>query len=355
MKHITIVCAALLAAPFLIAQEAQEGGAAGAPPMGNPKTAAHEPLATLVGTWTISGRMEAMPGVPGMEQPATWTGTEHAALCCNGLWLKCLADGKCGDQVMQSLWLTGYDPKAAKYRGIWVGNNDDPYLECEGSYDAATKTWTYDGASPQGAFRSVMVADRDGHTVETCYLLGEDGKQTEFMRIERTRTGAAAPVDASAAMPKPTAEQIALLAASVGDWDVVTTVPAPGQGDVEDTGTERVRPICGGKWFWSDFDGRMMGRPFEGHSLMGYDPTRQKYVGVWLDSMSPTHALTWGTYDAGKKQWSFAGECIDMAGNTAQIDETYRHTDADTRDLEIAFTSKAGTQTMRMHYTRKPK
>lgn len=351
MKIVTTLCAALFAAPFLYAQN--EGAAA--PPMGDPKTPAHAPLAKLAGTWVTSCQMAAMPGVPGMEEATSWTGTEHAELICNGLWLKCLSENKSGEQAMQGLWLTGYDPKQQKYRGIWVGSMDEPYMECDGTYDAATRSWTYTGESPQGAFRSVLKIEADDHTVETVYSVGEDGKETQCMRMERKRTKGSGPADASASLPKPASEHLERLAAAVGDWNVVTTCTVPGQGEVKEQGTERVQPICGGKWFWSDFTGTMMGQPFEGHSLLGYDTTKQQYVGVWLDSMSPTHALTWGTYDAAKKQWTFTGECIDMAGNLAKIHETYRQPDADTRDLQMTFATTDGTQEMKLHYTRKPK
>lgn len=350
MKIVTTLCAALLAAPFL---RAQEGGAV--PQMPDPKTEAHAPLARLAGTWTTACRMEAMPGVPGMAEPTTWTGTERAELVCNGLWLKCVSESKCHDQQMQGLWLTGYDPGQKKYRGLWVSSMDEPYMECDGSYDADTRTWTYTGTSPQGGFRSVLAVESDDRTVETCYLVGEDGTQTQCMRIERTRKADAGPVDASASMPKPAGEHRAPLADCVGDWNVVTSFSMPGQGAIEEQASERVRPICGGKWLWSDFAGTMMGQPFEGHSLFGYDPVKQQYANVWIDSGSATHALTWGSYDPARKQWTFDGECIDPAGRNARIHQVYRQPDADTRELQMTMTTADGTETMAIHYTRKPK
>lgn len=350
MKTVTTLCAALFAAPFLFAQ--QDGAA---PSMPNPKTAAHEPFAVLAGSWVTSGTMAAMPGVPGMETETTWTGIERAELICNGLWLKVLGESQCNGQTMHGLWLTGFDPKQKQYRGICVGSMDEPYMECEGSYDAATATWTWTGESPHGPFRSELKVVSEDYTVETVYLVEGDGKEKRCMRMERRRAGDIAVAPASASVPKLDSEPHALLFRAVGDWDVVTTTNVPGQGETQDQGRERVLPICGGKWFWSDFTGSMMGQPFEGHSLTGYDATKQQYVGVWLDSMSPTHALTWGTYDEAQKQWTFTGKCLDMTENVAEIHEVYRQPDANTRELEMTFTSAAGKQQMKMRYTRKPK
>lgn len=354
MKIALMLCAALTATPFLCAQEEKA-----LQQMPNPKTDAHAALAMLAGTWTSIGKMPALPGVPGMEEAKTWTGTEHAELICDGLWLKSVAESECDGEAMQGLWLSGYDPVQKKYRGIWVSSMDEPCMECDGSYDAATKTWTFTGESPMGEFRSIYKVNDADHSVETCYLVDADGKQTECMRIERTRkmsaptTVATKAIDAAAKIAKWPSEQHALLAAGVGDWKVTSTSIVPGEQPVQETCSERVMPICDGKWFWSDYTGTMMGQPFEGHALTGYDEAKGQYVSFWIDSMSPTHARTQGTYDPASKQWTFRGECTDLAGKPAKIHQTYVQPDANTRDLQMTFETADGKHEMKLHYVRK--
>jgi hypothetical protein len=353
MKIELMLCAAFVATPFVPAQEDKS-----APVMPNPKAAAHEALAMFVGNWTSTGKMAALPDMPGFEAAQDTTGTEHSEIVCDGLWLKTTFQGTDKNGTCEGLWLVGYDPHQAKYRGIWVSGMDEPSMECDGSYDAAKQVWTFTGESPMGPFRSVVTfADAD-HFTEVVYAAVE-GKDTECMRMERTRSKAAAVpgtklVPASATTAKPSAQH-ALLAAGIGDWNVTSKSMVPGQPVVEEKCSEHVAPICSGKWFWSDFTGSMMGQPYEGHSLTGYDEATKQYVSFWIDSRSATHARTAGTYDPATQRWTFAGECADSACKPAKIHQTYTQKDADARDLQMTFETVDGKHEMRLHYVRKPK
>ena len=57
----------------------------------------------------------------------------------------------------------------------------------------------------------------------------------------------------------------------------------------------------GGFFLVSEFKGEMAGKPFQGRSLTGYDPFKKKYVGVWVDSMSPGIYNTEGAFDKSGK------------------------------------------------------
>src|SRR5690606_7022267 len=121
----------------------------------------------------------------------------------NGLWVKTTIDSECkaNAQGFQGLWIAGYDPTTKKYRGVWVSSMDEPCSESEGTYDAATKTWTFTGSSPQGDFRSVAkIVDADT-VVETCYMKTPDGNEVESMRIDRKRQKAAPAAHSTGAKP----------------------------------------------------------------------------------------------------------------------------------------------------------
>ena len=51
----------------------------------------------------------------------------------------------------------------------------------------------------------------------------------------------------------------------------------------------------------SAFKGEIVGTPFEGHSIMGYDAFKKKYTGVWVDNFGTSLYQMEGTYDAAKK------------------------------------------------------
>jgi hypothetical protein len=47
----------------------------------------------------------------------------------------------------------------------------------------------------------------------------------------------------------------------------------------------------------SKFEGDFGGQKFKGHSMLGYDPAKKKYVGTWTDTMSPYLMTMEGDYD----------------------------------------------------------
>jgi hypothetical protein len=75
----------------------------------------------------------------------------------------------------------------------------------------------------------------------------------------------------------------------------------PGAPPQESEGVTKNAWIMGKRWLKSDFSGQMMGQPFTGMHLLGYDNYKKKYVSVWLDEMSTGLMLSEGTADeAGK-------------------------------------------------------
>lgn len=347
-----LFCAALAAAPLLCAQDTKQE-------MPNPKTKEHEALAAFVGTWQSSGKMAAMPGIPGMEKAQDWTGTEQTELICNGLWLKSTMDSSGGEQSFQGVWLAGYDPIEKVYKSFCVGNHEEPTSIMIGNFDAKSKTWTFKGSCSMGEFRSVLTWKDADNSTELCYAKGPDGKEVEFMNINRKRSTGGAAKDASAKVsqlpasePASLAKEHSLLAQSVGRWDAVVSHSAAGQPASEEKATEVVTAICGGKWYWSDFKGSMGGQPFTGHGLTGYDATSKQYIGFWIDSSSPHFARTTGTFDAAKNTFTYNGDSIGMDGKPMKISETYSQKDKDTRILDMTFKGADATQQMKITYTR---
>jgi hypothetical protein len=60
----------------------------------------------------------------------------------------------------------------------------------------------------------------------------------------------------------------------------------PGKPPVENTGTSEQEMILGGHYLQQKEIGLMMGVPFSGLSLVGYDNRTKKYFQTWIDSSS---------------------------------------------------------------------
>jgi hypothetical protein len=60
----------------------------------------------------------------------------------------------------------------------------------------------------------------------------------------------------------------------------------PDKPPMDSTGTCEQKLILGGHYLQQVYAGDMMGQPFTGINLLGYDNQSGKYESVWLDSMS---------------------------------------------------------------------
>lgn len=81
-----------------------------------------------------------------------------------------------------------------------------------------------------------------------------------------------------------------VLAHFVGEWNIETKVWMAGPGGKPDvsTGTSKITPILGGRFIKEGVKSTMMGRPYEGMGLIGYNNVRNVYEGTWTSSMD-TH------------------------------------------------------------------
>ena len=60
----------------------------------------------------------------------------------------------------------------------------------------------------------------------------------------------------------------------------------PGKPPVEGTGTCEQKMLLDGRYLQQEYSGEMMGSPFTGINLIGYDNHTKRYVSTWIDSMS---------------------------------------------------------------------
>jgi hypothetical protein len=139
----------------------------------------------------------------------------------------------------------------------------------------------------------------------------------------------------------------------LGDWDVKITNFAMGEPAVT-KGTESSK-MLGGFWMISDFDGNMMGFDFQGHGTLGYDAETKKYVGSWMDSLSPGAMHMKGDYDKANKTLTMEGMAPgpDMQPAKHRLVTSYKEDGK--RVMTMYITPKDGEEAkfMTMEYTKK--
>src|SRR5262249_20884782 len=74
--------------------------------------------------------------------------------------------------------------------------------------------------------------------------------------------------------------------------------------------------MLGGRVMSEEFNGTMMGAPFTGHGMMGYNNVTGKYWSTWNDSMSTGLMVSEGTCDATGKTCTFTGTWDDPIKKT---------------------------------------
>ncbi len=86
-----------------------------------------------------------------------------------------------------------------------------------------------------------------------------------------------------------------LLQPMVGNWKTTTSMWMAGpDGPPMISEGESVKTMAlGGRWLQEDYSGTMMGQPFNGRGMTGYDNYKNMYINTWQDDMST--ALTYAT------------------------------------------------------------
>jgi hypothetical protein len=95
-----------------------------------------------------------------------------------------------------------------------------------------------------------------------------------------------------------------------GSW-TATIKSFMGPKPTESQGTSEAHMILGGRFVEEKVSSTMMGKPFNGQGLTGYDNTQKKFVGAWVDSMGTGIMTMSATVDATGKIFTTTGSEID--------------------------------------------
>jgi hypothetical protein len=143
-----------------------------------------------------------------------------------------------------------------------------------------------------------------------------------------------------------------LLASLEGTWTTKTrSWMEPDKAPIETTGTCEQKLLLGGRYLQQEYTGDMMGEPFTGYNIMGYDNHTKKYVSVWFDSMSTGINFFEGTASEDGKTITQESSYDDPIKGPTVWRSVTRIADDNTLLYEMYLTPKGGKEEKMMEMT----
>jgi hypothetical protein len=143
-----------------------------------------------------------------------------------------------------------------------------------------------------------------------------------------------------------------LFASLDGEWTTRTTAwMEPGQPPVEGTGTCRQKMLLGGRYLQQEYAGEMMGKPFEGVNLLGYDNHTKRYQSVWIDSMSTGIYFFQGAASADGRTITQESRYDDPVRGPMAWRSVMKIVDGDALEYEMFVTPEGGAEEKMMEMT----
>jgi hypothetical protein len=134
------------------------------------------------------------------------------------------------------------------------------------------------------------------------------------------------------------------LEAFAGDWDCTCTMFMPDGSKMESKGKEKSKVIFGGRFIEGTFEGTMMGMPFTGKALMGYDNIKKCYINMWTDSTSTGIMMFEGKADAAGKVITMTCEHKEPDGKMVKCTSVTTNHDENTHTFDMYMTQPDGKE-----------
>jgi len=146
------------------------------------------------------------------------------------------------------------------------------------------------------------------------------------------------------------------LASLEGSWATKTKEwMEPNKPPMESTGSCEEKMLLDGRFLQQQCTGEMMGQPFTGLGMIGYDNHTKKYVSTWTDSMSTGIFVMDGTGSADGKTVTLKGGHQDPIEGRMEHRAVWKLVDPNTQIFELygAGKGKEDLKMMEITYTRK--
>jgi hypothetical protein len=139
---------------------------------------------------------------------------------------------------------------------------------------------------------------------------------------------------------------------SVGEWELAGKLwTAPGEAPTETKGYSKITSILDGRFVQHEYATNFAGAPYAGLGIDGYDRMADKYVSLWIDTMSTGFTLMEGQRE-GQVTTQFAKRPM-IKGSSQEVKSVATYNDD---DMLFAMYDKEGDDwriTMELSYQRK--
>lgn len=128
-----------------------------------------------------------------------------------------------------------------------------------------------------------------------------------------------------------------VLALHAGEWKATTKMWMDTSSEPQVfEGKSKNEMIMGGRYLKSVYTGNMMGMPFEGMSVEGFDNAKKIYTSVWVDSFGTGTAISTGKYDEKTKSITYLGSVYEpVSGKDQPMREVIKTIDKDHHVIEM--------------------
>jgi len=118
-------------------------------------------------------------------------------------------------------------------------------------------------------------------------------------------------------------------------------------------GTSKANLVFGGRFLEEEFHGQMMGHPFVGKTLMGYDNAKQTFNSVWISDNQTSMFISEGKADGANKVITLEckANCAASGRRDMPMKTVLRILSPDKHTFEM-FDGNSNAKTMEITYTR---
>lgn len=140
-----------------------------------------------------------------------------------------------------------------------------------------------------------------------------------------------------------------------GKFSADVTAVMPNGKEEKSTGSMTNAMILGGRYLKNDYSGTMMGMPFKGGGLLGYDNVKKKFTMLWVDEMSTQMMVADGALDESAKTITYGCQVDCPIDNSKKTFKTViTLTDEDHHNFDMYEIGADGKETkcLGIKYTR---
>ncbi|MDD5320084.1 MAG: DUF1579 domain-containing protein [Methylococcales bacterium] len=148
-----------------------------------------------------------------------------------------------------------------------------------------------------------------------------------------------------------------LFASLAGSWTTKTKEwMEPNKPPVESAGSAEMKVLLDGRFLQQDVTGQMMGQPFSGLEIIGYDNLLKRYVTTWMSTMGTGIFMMEGTASADGKTITLKGQHPEPGGGHMTHRAIWKIVDSNTQTFDMYGAHHGGKEMkmMEITYTRMP-